>query len=248
VDDAVIDDRHLDWDGCFNVRDLGGLPATDGRPIRRGAVVRGDQANRLTAAGWSALEAHGVRTIIDLRDPTERRPDAAPRPAHLTTIELPLEDQADNEFWHHWRRFSCTPLYYRPFLDHASARMAAVFAAIAEADPGGVLVHCGAGRDRTGLVTLVLLALLGVSPELIAADHALSADRLRPLFAREGRADEDVGAQEQLRRANTSARAEILATLASLDATAYLRAGGLRSDQLGTISRRLLADPDGLRP
>jgi protein tyrosine/serine phosphatase len=247
MDDAMTDDRHLDWDGCFNVRDLGGLPTADGRLTRRGAVVRGDKVSRLTAAGWEALVAHGVRTIVDLRDPSEYQPDAAPRPTHLTTIRLPLEDQANTEFWQQWRGFSCTPLYYRPFLEHASARIAAVFAAIAEAEPGGVLVHCGAGRDRSGLVTLVLLALLGVSPELIAADYLLSAERLRRLFALEGREDEDIGAQEQLQRANTSDRGVILATLAALEAAAYLRAGGVRPDQLAAIARRLLDDPDGAR-
>src|SRR6185503_13533866 len=98
-------DRQLDWDGCFNVRDLGGLPTTDGRVTRRGAVVRSDNVNRLTAVGWSQLQAYGVRTIIDLRDADERGPDAAPRPVDLTTVELPLEDLTDTEFWQEWRRF-----------------------------------------------------------------------------------------------------------------------------------------------
>jgi len=239
----VTIDRHLDWEGCFNVRDLGGLRAAGGRVVRHGAVVRGDQANRLTAAGWTALQAHGVRTIVDIRDPTERKPDAAPRPVELVTVELPLEDQTDTAFWEQWRRFSCTPLYYRAFLGHAQAQMAAIFAAIAEAEPGGVLIHCGAGRDRTGLVMLVLLALLGVSPEEIAADHALSAERLRALFAQEGREDEDLRAQEQLREASTTARAEILSILEGFDAAAYLRAGGLREDQLAAIRNRLLEGP-----
>ena len=236
-------DRHLEWEGCFNVRDLGGLRTVDGRVIQHGAIVRGDQANRLTAAGWAALLSHGVRTIVDIRDPTERKPDAVSRPADLTTINLPLEDQTDTAFWEQWRRFSCTPLYYRAFLGHARERMAAIFAAIAEAEPGGVLIHCGAGRDRTGLVMLVLLALLGVSPDEIAADHGLSAERLRALFAQEGREDEDIGAQEQLRGANTTAHAEILATLAQLDAEAYVRAGGLRDDQVAAIRERLLGAP-----
>jgi protein-tyrosine phosphatase len=240
----VTVDRHLVWDGCFNVRDLGGLPTMDGRLIRRGAIVRGDSANRLTAAGWSALRAHGVRTVVDLRDPDEYVADAVPRAADLMTVELPLEDRTDAAFWQQWRHLSGTPLYYRAFLDRWPERFAAVFAAIAEAGPGGVLVHCAAGRDRTGLVTLLLLALLGVSPDEIAADYALSAERLRLRFASEGRADEDVAAQEHLRKASTSTRAAILTTLAGLDAPAYLRAGGLRPDQQATIIRRLLEAPD----
>jgi protein tyrosine/serine phosphatase len=237
-------DRHLDWDGCWNVRDLGGLLAADGRPIRRGAIVRGDSANRLSAAGWSALQAHGVRTIVDLRDPTERTADAVVRAADLTTVQVPLEDPADAEFWQQWRQLSGTPLYYQAFLERWPERFAAVFAAVAEAGPGGVLLHCAAGRDRTGLVTLILLALAGVSHDEIAADYALSVDRLRQRFASEGRADEDVFAQEHLRRANTSTRAAILATLATLDAAAYLRTGGLRPDQQAAILTRLFDAPE----
>lgn len=238
-------DRHLAWDGCWNVRDLGGLLTADGRSVRRGAIVRSDSANRLTAAGWSALVAHGVRTIVDLRDPTEQLPDLAPRSAELRTVCVPLEDRTDAAFWDRWRSLSGTPLYYRAFLERWPERFAAVFAAIAEAGPGGVLLHCAAGRDRTGLVTLLLLALAGVPPEEIAADYALSIERLRIRSAHLGRPDEDIAAQEHLRKASTSSRAVIQATLAELDVPAYLRDGGLRPDQEAAILRRLLGASDG---
>src|SRR5262245_61039400 len=113
----MTDDRRLTWDGCFNVRDLGGLPTADGRVIRRGAIVRADKLNGLTGAGWAALVAHGIRTAIDLRDPSEYLPDTAPRPADLLTVELPLEDRTQTAFWEQWRHVSGTPLYYRPFLE-----------------------------------------------------------------------------------------------------------------------------------
>jgi protein-tyrosine phosphatase len=74
---AMTEDRHLQWDGCTNVRDLGGLCSRDGRAIRRGALVRADALDRLSAEGWAALEAHGVRTVIDLRNGDELGPDAA---------------------------------------------------------------------------------------------------------------------------------------------------------------------------
>ena len=78
-------ERHLSWDGCINVRDLGGL----GR-IRRRSLVRADALQHLTAKGWRALERHGIRTVIDLRNPDEIGEDAAPRPPGLTTIRLPF--------------------------------------------------------------------------------------------------------------------------------------------------------------
>ena len=234
--------------GLLEHPDLGGLLAADGRPLRRGAVVRGDSANRLTATGWSALWAHGVRTIVDLRDVGERTVDAAPRSADLTTVELPLEDRTDTAFWERWRPLSGTSLYYRAFLERWPKRFAGVFAAIAEAGPGGVLVHCAAGRDRTGLVTLLLLALVGVEPHEIAADYVLSAERLRVRWVLEGRDDEDLAAQALLSKANASARSAILATLDRLDAAAYLRAGGLRADQGAAIRARLLEPVEASSP
>jgi protein-tyrosine phosphatase len=236
-------DRWLAWDGCFNVRDLGGLPTIDGRIVRRGSVIRADKLSGLTAAGWASLMTHGVRTVVDLRDPSEHQPGAAPRPPDLTTLSVPLEDQTDVAFWERWRPVSGTPLYYRAFLEHAQPRIAGVMAAIAEAEPGGVVVHCAAGRDRTGLVTLVLLAALGVPSEAIVADYALSADGLRRRSVHLGHADEDIAAQAHLRRANTTMAAALTSPLATLDAEAYLRAGGLPDAQLAALRARLLTMP-----
>ena len=178
--------RDLTWDGCANVRDLGGLRTRDGRAIRHGALVRADALDRLSAAGWAALEAHGVRTVIDLRNDDELGTDLAPRPAGLTTLHLPLDGIEDTEFWQDWhdRPEFGTPLYYRPFLDHFPERTAAVFTAIARAAPGGVAVHCGIGRDRTGLITILLLALVGVDIDGITADYALSEPRVQVLLDR----------------------------------------------------------------
>lgn len=236
-------DRHLDWDGCYNARDLGGLPTIHGRTTHWGAVVRADAPDRLTPAGWSALKAHGIRTIIDLRDDGERPAEAPPHAADLTTVHLPLEDHTNSEFWQQWRDSGlwATPLYYRAFLDGCPQRCAAVVAAVARARPGGVLVHCGVGRDRTGLIALLLLALVGVAPDDIAADHELSTDRLRPLFAKLGERDQGPRIQQLLASNNTTARDAILATLAAVDVEASLHAAGLDQDDLAAVHARLLA-------
>lgn len=235
-------DRRLTWDGCFNVRDLGGLPTSDGRLIRHGALVRADKVGGLSADGWAALVAHGVRTIVDLRDPSEHQPDLAPRPAHMVTVSSPLEDQTDTAFWAQYRSLSSTPLYCRPFLERFPRRIAAALAAIAEAEPGGVVVHCAAGRDRTGMVTLVLLALLRVAPDAIVEDYLLSAEGLRRRSEHQGREDEDVAAQAILGRAGTTAADELTSLLTTLDPVAYLRAGGLSASRLDALRARLLAD------
>ncbi len=236
--------RHLDWEGCFNVRDLGGLRTTDGRETRWGRIVRADALDGLTAAGWAALSAHGVRTVIDLRSDDELGGDVARRPASVTTVQLPLDGSDDREFWNVWAsgpQFG-TPLYYRPHLERFPERSAAVIAAIARAEPGGVAFHCGGGRDRAGQVSVLLLALVGVAPEDIAADYALSAERLPARYAARGEEDQGPLLQEFLASRDTTAGELITSMLADLDVEACLLAAGLTSEDAVALRRRLL-DP-----
>jgi len=228
----MIEDRHLPWDGCANVRDLGGLPAGGARTVRRGAIVRADALDRLGPEGWAALEAHGVRTVIDLRNDDELRDDAAPRPTGLTTLHLPLDGVEDVEFWKDWhgRPEFGTPIYYAPFLAHFPGRTAAVLKAVAAAEPGGVAINCGIGRDRTGLICILLLALAGVPVEAIAADYALSEARVTA-----GR----VG--DFYERAGTAPEAVVAELLAGLDVEAYLRGAGVTAGELAAIRRRMLS-------
>ena len=240
--------RQLAWPSCVNARDLGGLPTVDGQLTRRGAVVRSDALDRLTAVGWGALEEHGVRTVVDLRNDIER--EAEPYTCGLTVVHAPIEDDTDDEFVARWRPFS-TPHYYRAALERWPERTAAAVGAVARAGPGGVVVHCGLGRDRTGLVTMLLLAVAGVPPEHIADDYELSARHLPPLDAdrlltnpsrvnaRTRRQLDDDLARERRRREALSDRDALLATLASLDVAAYLGAAGLSAGDLGTVRARL---------
>ena len=245
---AAIADRHLDWDGCANARDLGGLPAADGRTTRRGALIRSDALDRLSADGWLALAAHGVRTVVDLRNDDELAAGPAPRPSSVTTLHLPLDGIEDRAFWDRWAsgpQFG-TPLYYRPFLDRFPDRVARVIAAVADAPAGGVVVHCVGGRDRTGLVTALLLALAGVAAEEIADDYALSAARLRPYYALAGEPDQGVELERFLIDSGTSARELIVALLAELDVEAYLRGAGVTAGQIAAVRARLL-EPSSAR-
>ena len=231
----MTENRRLTWDGCVNVRDLGGLRTRDGRVTRWGAVVRSDHPARLTAAGWSALYAHGIRTIISLRTHgiMEDVPDAAPRPSDLTTVCVAIEDVTDTntEFVQQWgmNDLWCTPLYYRDALKCWPERHAAAVSAIARAQPGGVLIHCKRGVDRTGIMTILLLASVGVTPDDIVADYELSLDPEREVL---------------LAREHTSTRDVIYATLDWLDIDAYLREGGLSQDDLAAVRARLL-EPAG---
>jgi len=143
---------------------------------RRGTLIRSEAVDRLSPAGWDALREHGVRTIVDLREDDER----AETGGGVETIHVPLDRiDEDPEFWDDWMhgpQFG-TPLYYGPFVERFPERIEEVLDAIESAPPGGVLVHCVGGRDRTGLVAIAALAAVGVTPEAIADDYERGAER-----------------------------------------------------------------------
>ncbi|MGI8921479.1 MAG: tyrosine-protein phosphatase [Solirubrobacteraceae bacterium] len=105
----------------------------------------------------------------------------------------------------------------------------AVVRAIARAEPGGVAFHCVGGRDRTGQIAMLLLALIGVAAEDIAADYMLSYERLRARSAAQGEQDQGPLPEAFLAGQGTSADEVIVGTLTELDVGAHLRAVG-RSD------------------
>jgi hypothetical protein len=205
--------RDLDWDGCVNARDLGGLPTLDGGVTRRGALVRSEMVDGLSADGWRALRDHGVRTIIDLREDDERTvpcDGAGPREG-VETIHIPLDRIADDpDFWDDWMhgpQFG-TPLYYAPFVERFPERIEQVLDAIEQAPPGGVLFHCVGGRDRTGMVAIAVLAAVGVVPDAIADDYALGAERAHT---------HDPVLEQYLAERGTSSRELVVELAASLD-------------------------------
>jgi hypothetical protein len=159
-------------------------------------------------------------------------------------MRVPLDASEDREFWNVWQngpQFG-TPLYYRPHLDRFPGRSAAVVAAVARAQPGGVVFHCAGGRDRAGQVTMLLLKLVGVPAEVIAADYASSFERLPARYAARGEEDQGPLLRSYLQEQGTSAEALIIELLDGLDVEAHLARAGLGTDDVAALRRRLLAD------
>jgi protein-tyrosine phosphatase len=221
--------RVLLWDGCTTVRDLGGLRTGDGRMTLWRAIVRSDTPAKLTEAGWSALYAYGIRTIISLRTygMVEAELNIPLRQPDLVTVQVAIEDITDTEFVQQWVASDLwgTPLYYQDALRRWPERHAAAISAVARARPGGVLFHCIRGNDRTGIIALLLLALVGVTPADIIADYELSPDPER---------------DELLAREHSSARDAILSALAGLNIDSYLNLGGVSQTDLAAVRKRLL--------
>lgn len=173
--------RTLTWDGYRDVRDLGGLPTplSPTGTTRTGRVARGPRRELLTAAGREDAVRWGVRTVVDLRNADERGaragdPEVAGEPwPGVTVVHAPTEDPTHTGFLE-----TCGPILDSPEYWAHNARLLPgllreTLRAVATAEPG-VLVHCSAGRDRTGMVVALLLANAGVAPEDVAADWAAS--------------------------------------------------------------------------
>ena len=247
--------RRLVWDACYNARDLGGYATTDGGGTRWGAFVRADNLCRLTPAGQNALLEYGVRTVIDLRRSSELQIDPDPfaeqsgDPRWPRYMNLPLGLGADRAAIAAVAAAGRSPeasmeALFRLVLDGYWRGIAGVMAAIAAAPDGAVLFHCHAGKDRTGLVAALLLALAGVPAPMIAEDYALSQECLRPIFDARLRAERDPTRRAQLAMMVGAPPATMLGILAHLEtqhggAERYLVTAGVAADDIEKIRRRV---------
>ncbi|WP_311477751.1 tyrosine-protein phosphatase [uncultured Gulosibacter sp.] len=162
------------WAGAFNARDLAGTPVGDA-VIRRGVLFRSGKPEAWLPQGWLEAAADGVRRVIDLRDPRElREPINGADAAGVRYESTPIEDPDNAEFRELMVPYLMHTNQYRDYLRLFGDRVAAAVARVANAGPGTV-VCCSAGRDRTGLVTGLLLRALGASVStLLAADEFAS--------------------------------------------------------------------------
>ncbi|MET9264349.1 tyrosine-protein phosphatase [Amycolatopsis sp. NPDC004079] len=234
------ENRAVDWEGFFNTRDLGGLPTRSGGSTELARFYRSASLRFVTGEGWASARESGLRTVLDLRNPAEISTYAATVPSGMTRREVPLDDIEDTEFWQYIadEQLDGTPLYYRVFLDRKAERCATVLRALAQAE-GGVLFRCTSGRDRIGLVSLLLLALADVDPETIAADYALSTEAVLPLYRALGVEDQTELLEAALARRRTTIREAVIKTLEGFDVREYLVRAGMAADEVDRLRDRL---------
>lgn len=166
----------LAWDGIRNARDLGGLrtPLAPNGVTSLGRVARGPRRELLTDVGWRDAVSWGLRSVVDLRCAYEvgaRATDpTAETPTEISISLTPTEDQDDPEFREVCLPILDSPEYWKHNIRILPELLRAALQAIAASEPG-VLVHCSAGRDRTGMVTALLLANAGVDASDVVADY-----------------------------------------------------------------------------
>jgi protein tyrosine/serine phosphatase len=190
----------IELDGAVNVRDLGGLPTEDGGKTADARLLRADNLQELTPADIATLVGEiGVTTVVDLRSWDEL---ASEGPAPLDGVAgvlhahhpvLPeagsatdaasdvLLTRADRDR----SRYPTDPIcgHYLGYLEDRPDQVAAAVRSVAQSK-GAALVHCAAGKDRTGVVVAVALSAVGVRQQAVIADYAATGERIGPLLAR----------------------------------------------------------------
>lgn len=169
-------ERHIAFERLHNFRDLGGYRTTDGRTVRWGRLFRSDSLGKLQGEDRDRFLALGVRTVIDLRYPWEVRrsgrvPDHPELAYHNLSIEHRPYDQAglspDVE------PASFLAGKYIEVAHDGVEELRRALEIIAD-DTAPLVFHCHSGKDRTGLLAMLVLALVGVHEDDIVADFALT--------------------------------------------------------------------------
>jgi protein-tyrosine phosphatase len=191
----------IDLEGAVNVRDVGGLPADDGGWIVAGRLLRADNLQELSSADVTRLVRDiGVTTVIELRSSAELASEgpapleAVPSVQHVhhpvipelgSATDVAAEALLMTKKEEERSRFPDDPTcgHYLGYLEDRPDQVVGAVRSIAR-DEGAALVHCAAGKDRTGVVTALALTAAGVRPEAVVADYAATGERIEAILGR----------------------------------------------------------------
>ena len=173
--------RHLNLAGASNFRDLGGYPGRDGRTVRWRQIFRSNHLGHLTEADIEALRPLGLKSAFDFRG-TQERAEAMCAVAEITVHSLPIEPTVTAEL--RSRLAAGGPVLpadalevmrdsYRNYVRQNTPSYRALFAHLLE-DRAPLVIHCTAGKDRTGFACALILHALGVPEDVIAEDYLLT--------------------------------------------------------------------------
>jgi hypothetical protein len=234
-----VEGRSIQFERWWNVRDLGGLPTRDGESTRQGVLVRAASPAYATPADVDRARELGLRTFVDLRMPGHA-PDWRDAAPDVTTVDVNLVGSLS-------RPRDVTAEQLPRFLLDAGrvevARAIGVITMLALQSPP-VVFHCHTGKDRTGVIAIVLLSLASVPDEAIVADYLASNqgfEKMRDAVAADAPTPFMAGAPAAVRGPVVRAGAEeALRFLAeSGGAAAYLESGGLPPGQVGRAASLL---------
>ncbi|UKA49021.1 tyrosine-protein phosphatase [Arthrobacter sp. FW305-123] len=234
MDGTTSAHQDVHWDGAVNAWRIAG------------DVYRMGRHEWVTEFGWQQMYDDGVRTVIDLRASRERRqrdtdpevPDEAK--ARIDVVHCPTEDPDHRDFSELFGPYLKDPARYGDYLELFADRIAAVFKVIA-ASPGKVVVHCSAGRDRSGVIAVMLQRLAGAGDEEIVQGYELAARGINERHRTHGapHAHDPYLSEGDLEAMLAGRRESLRVFLASLDVVQFLSAHGVSDPELEAVRAKL---------
>lgn len=240
--------RSLNFDGTINLRDLGGYQTYDRRETKWGVLLRSGNLDRVPPSSQKRMIDYGVNTIIDLRDQWEQAayPNVFTDSERVRYYNLPFIGDGDEDFRQQMEDAPDLAAIYILLLENRKPQIRQIIEYIANKPNGCAIIHCVSGKDRTGLVTALVLAALGIPEATIVDDYSLTEKYL--VLQRQMWLEQAKDNQEDLRRLqrDISANAQTMHdTIAYLktnygDLSGYIQAIGISDQTLQRLRDDLL--------
>ena len=187
IRELIISNRHFNFKKVLNFRDVGGIRTADGKQIKWGRIYRSGKLEKLKPQEFDAMKALNIKTVVDLRTVGEvaHAPDNIPSNEGMDWVHIPISGITDEELEQtnkEIRKQSAEEFdgagkmetVMARFADQGVEDFAKIFRLLLDDDESSLVYHCSAGKDRTGLLTALILSSLGVPEEVIMKEYLLS--------------------------------------------------------------------------